>query len=304
MLQGWDLRDARVTIGSFDGVHRGHQLIIHRLVESARQAGAPSVVITFYPHPAVVLGKKTNHFYLSHPTEREEMLKELGVDEIITLAFSRELAALSPEEFLTPLKVHLGMKELWVGYDFALGRNRAGNTQRLSELGKDFGYVLKLLDPFQQDERVVSSSLIRDSLANGEMEAANNMLGRTYSLTGTVVVGDGRGRQIGFPTANLSFWEEKLVPRNGIYAGWAWVEGRRYGTAINVGLRPTFGDDLLHPRVEPFILDFDRDIYGEEIRVEFVKYLRPEARYEFIDELITQINKDVENTREVLANAA
>ncbi len=304
MLQGWDLRDARVTIGSFDGVHRGHQLIIRRLVESARKAGAPAVVITFYPHPAVVLGKKVNHYYLSHPAEREEMLKDLGVDEVITLAFSRELAALSPEEFLTPLKVHLGIKELWVGYDFALGRNRAGNTQRLSELGEDFGYELKLLDPFQQDERVVSSSLIRDRLANGEMEAANNMLGRTYSLTGSVVVGDGRGRQIGFPTANLSFWEEKLVPRNGIYAGWAWVEGRRYGTAINIGLRPTFGDDLLHPRVEPFILDFDRDIYGEEIRVEFVKFLRPEARFDSIDELTAQIFKDVENTREVLTNAA
>jgi riboflavin kinase/FMN adenylyltransferase len=293
-----------VTIGSFDGVHRGHQLIIRRLVESAREAGAPAVVITFYPHPAVVLGKKANHYYLSHPAEREEMLKELGIDEVITLAFSRELAALSPEEFLTPLKSHLGMKELWVGYDFALGRNRAGNTQRLSELGEEFGYELKLLDPFQQDDKVISSSLIRDCLANGDMEAANNMLGRTYSLTGNVVVGDGRGRQIGFPTANLSFWEEKLVPRNGIYAGWAWVEGRRYGTAINIGLRPTFGDDLLHPRVEPFILDFDRDIYGEEIRVEFVKFLRPEARYDSIDRLIAQIFKDVENTREVLANAA
>ena len=304
MLQGWDLHDARVTIGSFDGVHRGHQLIIRRLVESARGAGAPAVVITFYPHPAVVLGKKANHYYLSHPAEREEMLKELGIDEVITLAFSRELAALSPEEFLTPLKSHLGMKELWVGYDFALGRNRAGNTQRLSELGEEFGYELKLLDPFQQDDKVISSSLIRDCLANGDMEAANNMLGRTYSLTGNVVVGDGRGRQIGFPTANLSFWEEKLVPRNGIYAGWAWVEGRRYGTAINIGLRPTFGDDLLHARVEPFILDFDRDIYGEEIRVEFVKFLRPEARYDSIDRLIAQIFKDVENTREVLANAA
>jgi riboflavin kinase/FMN adenylyltransferase len=304
MLQGWDLHDARVTIGSFDGVHRGHQLIIRRLVESAREAGAPAVVITFYPHPAVVLGKKANHYYLSHPAEREEMLKELGIDEVITLAFSREIAALSPEEFLTPLKSHLGMKELWVGYDFALGRNRAGNTQRLSELGEEFGYELKLLDPFQQDDKVISSSLIRDCLANGDMEAANNMLGRTYSLTGNVVVGDGRGRQIGFPTANLSFWEEKLVPRNGIYAGWAWVEGRRYGTAINIGLRPTFGDDLLHPRVEPFILDFDRDIYGEEIRVEFVKFLRPEARYDSIDRLIAQIFKDVENTREVLANAA
>ena len=304
MLQGWDLHDARVTIGSFDGVHRGHQLIIRRLVESAREAGAPAVVITFYPHPAVVLGKKANHYYLSHPAEREEMLKELGIDEVITLAFSRELAALSPEEFLTPLKSHLGMKELWVGYDFALGRNRAGNTQRLSELGEEFGYELKLLDPFQQDDKVISSSLIRDCLANGDMEAANNMLGRTYSLIGNVVVGDGRGRQIGFPTANLSFWEDKLVPRNGIYAGWAWVEGRRYGTAINIGLRPTFGDDLLHPRVEPFILDFDRDIYGEEIRVEFVKFLRPEARYDSIDRLIAQIFKDVENTREVLANAA
>jgi riboflavin kinase/FMN adenylyltransferase len=304
MLQGWDLHDARVTIGAFDGVHRGHQAIIHDLVTSARQAGAPSVVITFYPHPAVVLGKKTNHYYLSHPAEREEMLKELGVDEVITLPFTRDLAALSPEEFLQPLQANLGMKELWVGYDFALGRNRAGNMPRLAELGKEFGYELKPLQPIQLGERVVSSSLIRENLANGEMEAANGMLGRLYSVTGKVVAGDGRGRQIGFPTANLSIWEEKLIPRNGIYAGFVWVAGRRYGAAISIGLRPTFGNDLLHPRVEPFILDFDRDIYGEEIRVDFVKFLRSETRYENIDELIFQIHADVENTREVLAHAA
>jgi riboflavin kinase/FMN adenylyltransferase len=304
MLQGWDLHDARVTIGAFDGVHRGHQAIIHDLVTSARQAGAPSVVITFYPHPAVVLGKKTNHYYLSHPAEREEMLKELGVDEVITLPFTRDLAALSPEEFLQPLQANLGMKELWVGYDFALGRNRAGNMPRLAELGKEFGYELKPLQPIQLGERVVSSSLIRENLANGEMEEANGMLGRLYSVTGKVVAGDGRGRQIGFPTANLSIWEEKLIPRNGIYAGFVWVAGRRYGAAISIGLRPTFGNDLLHPRVEPFILDFDRDIYGEEIRVDFVKFLRSETRYENIDELIFQIHADVENTREVLAHAA
>lgn len=304
MLQEWELRDARVTIGSFDGVHRGHQLIIRKLVESARQAGAPAVVITFYPHPAVVLGKKANHYYLSDPGEREEMLAELGVDKVITLAFSRELAALSPEEFLSPLKDHLGMKELWVGQDFALGRNRSGNVQRLLELGKEFGYELITLNPIQKGDRVVSSSLIRESLATGAMETANKMLGRLYSVTGEVVTGDGRGKQIGFPTANLSVWEDKLIPRNGIYAGWAWVGGRRYGAAINIGLRPTFGDDLFHPRVEPFILDFDRDIYGEEIRVDFVKFLRPEERYDSIDQLITQISADVQNTREVLANAA
>ncbi len=137
---------------------------------------------------------------------------------------------------------------------------------------------------------MVSSSLIRECLASGAMETANEMLGRLYSVTGEVVIGDGRGKQIGFPTANLSVWEDKLIPRNGIYAGWAWVGGRRYGAAINIGLRPTFGDDLFHPRVEPFILDFDRDIYGEEIRVDFVKFLRPEVRYDYIDQLITQID--------------
>jgi riboflavin kinase/FMN adenylyltransferase len=300
MLQGWNLHDARVTIGSFDGVHRGHQTIIKQLVNSARQAGAPAVVITFYPHPAVVLGKKTNHFYLTHPLEREALLTELGVDEVITLEFTRELAALTPEEFLAPLEAHLGMKELWVGHDFALGRNRAGNTRRLAELENDFGYTLRLLDPIQLGERVISSSLIRESLANGQMEDATEMLGRVYSVTGEVVRGDGRGRQIGFPTANMAIWEEKLIPRNGIYAGWAWVQGRRYATAINVGMRPTFGDDLLHPRVEPFLLDFDRDIYGEEIRVDFVKFLRPEVRYQNIDQLIMQIDTDVQNTREVL----
>ena len=300
MLQGWDLQGARVTIGSFDGVHRGHQTIISRLVNSARQAKSPAVVITFFPHPAVVLGKKTNHYYLTHPSEREKLLKELGVDAVITLEFTPELAALTPEEFLAPLEAHLGMKELWVGNDFALGRNRSGNEQRLTELGAEYGYELKLLDPIQLGERVISSSLIRECLANGEMEIANEMLGWTYSVTGEVIRGDGRGRQIGFPTANMAIWEEKLIPRNGIYAGWAWVDGRRYPTAINVGLRPTFGDDLLHPRVEPYLLDFDRDIYGAEIRVEFVKFLRPEARYETIDQLTGQIALDVKNAREVL----
>jgi len=302
-LQNLSLKDARVTIGSFDGVHRGHQVIIRDLVQSARKANAPAVVITFFPHPAVVLGKKTHHFYLTHPDEREMMLKELGVDEVITLPFTRELAELSPEDFLAPLKKHLGMKELWVGYDFAMGKNRSGNTGRLLELAKPFGYELKILEPIQAGQIVISSSLIRESLANGDIKSAREMLGRNYSLSGRVVEGDGRGKQIGFPTANMSVWEEKLIPRNGIYAGWVWVEGRRYGSAVNIGLRPTFGDDVLHPRVEPYILDFDKDIYDTDILLEFVQFLRPEVRFEKLDDLINQIHMDVDAAREELKNA-
>lgn len=303
-LQNFDLKDARVTIGSFDGVHLGHQSIIRRLVCSARDSGAPSVVITFFPHPAVVLGKKANHYYLSHPDEKESMLKELGVTEVITLPFTRELAGLTPEEFLSPLKQHLGMKELWVGHDFALGKNRSGNIEKLAELATTFDYELRPIDPIVLGGQTISSSLIRAALANGDAQSAQRMLGRYYSVRGKVVAGDGRGKEIGFPTANMQIWEEKLIPRNGIYAGWVWVEGRRYGAAINVGLRPTFGDDLLHPRVEPFLLDFDREIYGAEISLEFVKFLRPEIKFQNLPELVRQISDDVDQTREVMKDAA
>jgi riboflavin kinase / FMN adenylyltransferase len=302
-LVALNLQDARVTIGSFDGVHRGHQVIIKDLVASARKASAPAVVITFFPHPAVVLGKKTSHFYLTHPDERETMLKSLGVDEVITLPFTRELAELSPEEFLEPLKKHLGIKELWVGYDFAMGKNRAGNTARLAELAEVFGYALKIIDPVVLDGGVISSSQVRELLGAGEVDAGGELLGRNYSFPGRVIAGDGRGKQLGFPTANMEIWEDQLIPRNGIYAGWVWVEGRRYGAAVNIGLRPTFGEDLLHPRVEPYILDFDRDIYGEEIRVEFVKFLRPELKFDSPQELIIRMNQDVKETREELINA-
>jgi riboflavin kinase/FMN adenylyltransferase len=302
-LQNLNLRDARVTIGSFDGVHRGHQVILRDLVDSARKADAPAVVITFFPHPAVVLGKKTNHYYLTHPDEREAMLKSMGVDAVITLPFTRELAELTPEKFLEPLKQHLGMKELWVGYDFAMGKNRSGNTARLAELGDSLGYKLKVIEPVQTGNTIISSSQIRNSLLEGKMETAGELLGRNYSFSGKVVAGDGRGKQLGFPTANMAVWEDQLIPRNGIYAGWVWVEGRRYGAAVNIGLRPTFGDDLLHPRVEPFILDFDREIYGEEIRLEFVRFLRPEIKFESPDELTVRMMQDVSETREELQHA-
>ena len=292
-----------MTIGSFDGVHRGHQVIIRDLVQSARKANAPGVVVTFFPHPAVVLGKKSNHYYLSHLDEREAMLQELGVDEVITLPFTRELAELGPEEFLSPLIQHLGMRELWVGYDFAMGKNRSGDTASLLTLSGQFGFELKIINPILAGRQAISSSLIRESLVRGDVESAREMLGRNYSLSGKVVEGDGRGKQIGFPTANMSVWEDKLIPRNGIYAGWVWVDGRRYGSAVNIGLRPTFGDDVLHPRIEPFLLDFDRDIYGTEIRLEFVRFLRPEAKFESEDELILQIQKDIVDTREELENA-
>ncbi len=302
-LEAVKINKSWVTIGSFDGVHTGHQALIRWLIAGARRAQEPSVVVTFFPHPAVVLGKVPRPSYLTTPDERAELLGSLGVDYVITMPFNLQLAALSAAEFMEMLTARLGIRHLCVGYDFALGRGREGNLGRLEEIGRQLGYDLKVIEQVTNGEdNPISSSLIRRLISQGEMNKAAGLLGRNYSTSGRVVHGDGRGKQLGFPTANLEVWAERLMPPTGIYATWTWIKGVRYDSVANLGVRPTFENQPSSALLEVYIMDWRQDLYGQEIKVEFVQRLREEVRFPSAAALIAQVNEDIAAAREVLRN--
>ena len=290
-----------LTIGSFDGVHRGHQEIIRSLTAEAHQHGASAVVLTFFPHPAEVLRGRDFPFYLTTPEEKAEILGDLGVDVVITHPFNREVAATPAAEFMNQLHRHLGMRHLKVGHDFALGRNRTGDAQALSEIGETLGYTVEQIPPFLWDDQVVSSSRIRFLLGAGQVAEAAELLGRSFSITGQVVLGDQRGRTIGFPTANLDPWQMRAIPAAGVYVCRTAVDGITYDAVTNIGVRPTFEANPVPPRVEAHLLDFNGNLYGSSLKLEFIQRLRGEQRFTSVNELINQIHRDVEATRQILA---
>ncbi len=299
-IQELDIQNSWLTIGVFDGVHRGHQQIIHRLTTGAHRAEAPAVVLTFWPHPASVLGN--GHVKcLTTLDERADVLSTLDVDVMIVHTFDRSLANTSAQDFLATLKEHLGVKHLLIGYDFALGRGREGNAARLTEIGQELGYAVEVIRAVSDESGVISSTEIRKLVATGDVAEASKLLGHSYSLHGPVVHGDGRGRELGFPTANIDYPAEKILPSNGIYACWVWVKGTKYGAAINVGTRPQFHEGGGRPLVEAHILDFDRDIYGQDLKVEFLARLRDELKFVSVDGLVKQIGQDVGRTWEILS---
>jgi riboflavin kinase / FMN adenylyltransferase len=292
-----------LTIGSFDGVHLGHQKIINKLVSSAHTAHAPAVVLTFHPHPAIVLKKRNDPFYLTTPEEKANLLGELGVDVVITQPFDRQLAATSAYDFIAKLKTQLDLEHLMIGPDFALGRDRQGDEPRLRQLGEEFGYTLTVFTTITVDGQVVSSSKIRSALREGEMQLANRLLGRPYRIDGMVVKGDGRGITIGIPTANLQVWSERVLPKPGVYVCQAMLDQHSIiGAVTNVGFRPTFDNQTLTPTVETHLLDFNHDIYGKNISLDFWLRLRDEQRFSSIQSLVAQIQKDIDRSREALAS--
>lgn len=294
------LQNSWLTIGVFDGVHRGHQEILSNLTAGAHQNGAPAVVLTFWPHPAVVLGKRHDLKCLTTPEERANLLGDLGVDAVITQSFTPDFANLSAFDFMRRVSHRLGLRSLWIGYDFALGRNREGDLERLTEIGQELGYDVQTIGPVKNGEDVLSSSLIRQRIRSGEVAHAAENLGRFYNLSGPVIHGDGRGRKINIPTANIDYPRDKVIPVNGVYATWAWVGGQRYPAASNIGINPTFTPDKQTPNVEAHLLDFDRDLYGQEVKLEFVEYLREELRFDSVEALLEQIHADIGKTREIL----
>ncbi|MFH1907477.1 MAG: bifunctional riboflavin kinase/FAD synthetase [Chloroflexota bacterium] len=293
-------QNAWLTIGVFDGVHRGHQEIIRQLTAGARADGALAVVLTFFPHPAVVLGGKADFKSLTTPDERVALLESLGVDVVITHPFDRALSDQTAEEFMRTVARSLGLRRLLVGYDFALGHGREGNVARLTELGKTLGYEVYTIAPVTNGKETISSTRIRQQLAAGDMSAAAAGLGRCYALTGPVIHGDGRGKKINIPTANLEIPTEKVIPANGVYACWAWVSGEKYLSVTNVGIRPTFTPEEFAPHVETHLLDFDRDLYGQEIKLEFVERLREERKFQSVEALVEQIQADIGRARQIL----
>jgi riboflavin kinase / FMN adenylyltransferase len=312
-LDDLTLQNAWLTIGIFDGVHRGHREILRLLVSGAHAAGELAAVLTFTPHPAVVLGGKVDFKCLITPEERLALLESLGVDVVITQTFSREFADQTAEEFMRRVVRTLGLRRLFIGYDTALGRGREGNAARLAEIGKELGYTVQAVPPLSDGMGAISSTRIRQSIAAGDVSAAAVALGRYFDITGPVIRGDGRGHRINIPTANIQVPTGKIIPANGIYACWAWLkrsghesgassgEWEKHPAATNVGVRPTFTPDLPAPAVEAHLLDFSRDLYGQQVRLEFVEYLRPEVKYPSVDELLKQIHADIDLTREILA---
>ena len=295
---------AWVTIGSFDGVHRGHQQLLRDFVAEARRYHAPAVVVTFYPHPVEVLGHRRDPFYLSTPEEKAALIAALGADVLITHPFDREVAQRSASDFMADLSAHLGLKRLWVGYDFALGRNREGDIPTLRRLGERLGYTVHVVEAYRLDGEIVSSSRIRRALAEGDVTLAARMLGRHYAVPGEVVRGDGRGRTIGFPTANLAVWPKRMLPAAGVYACFAEVEDDgRYAAVANIGVRPTFERQPVAPRVEAHLLDFRGDLYGRRLRLHFVARLRPERRFPSPQALAEQIARDIAAARRLLRRA-
>jgi riboflavin kinase/FMN adenylyltransferase len=295
---------AWVTIGSFDGVHKGHQSILRRLVQEAHAAQVRAVVLTFHPHPSVVLRGRNGRLYLSTPEERAAWLAELGVDALVVQPFTPALAAQSALEFSQRLVQRLHMQHLLVGHDFALGRAREGDFDTLTRLGQALGFSMHRAHPLRIGGEVVSSSRIRQALAAGDVRLARRLLGRPYAVSGPIVSGDGRGRTIGIPTANIELPDERVLPSVGVYACLACTAAGEYKAVANLGLRPTFtGGDaggFAAPRLEAHLLDASADLYGQTMRLAFLARLRDEMRFASKDELLSQIALDIKKARRLL----
>lgn len=315
-----------LTIGNFDGIHRGHQALLARLLQVAREMNAVGGLVTFDPHPLSVLRPEHAHLLLTTPHERLHLAAQLGLGVGVIQPFTRELAAVGPATFMGWLKQHLQVVALVVGPDFALGRNRSGNLDVLAALGEEIGYRLVVIDPVELGDRSVRSSAIRSLLSLGQVEEAATMLGRPYHATGVVVPGDRRGRTIGTPTANIHLPATKLWPADGVYATRTHIhlaghnlaghnskgpDGNGpivYSSVTNLGVRPTV-DGTQH-RFETHLLDFpsphgpvalvDGDLYGRTLTVEFVARLRGEIRFEGLPHLKAQIQRDIAAAREIL----
>ena len=294
---------AAVTFGVFDGVHLGHQHVLGRLRAAAAQRELTPVVLTLSNNPLSVLRPEVPVVLITSLKERLDLLRGSGVEHVIPITFTRQISLYSAEEFMRTLCDCMGLRHFVVGPDFALGRGREGTISVLTSLGSELGYTVETVDPFLLEGAPVRSTAIRQALQAGDIDAAAKLLGRRFSLDAPVVEGEGRGSGLlGFPTANLGLGPLQALPADGIYAAWIGVDGVRYPAATSVGIKPTFHDE--GPRVvEAFVIDFEGDLYGKRVRLEFVRRLRGQERFDSVDALVGQMRRDVGETRAVLAES-
>ncbi|MBF6600731.1 MAG: bifunctional riboflavin kinase/FAD synthetase [Dehalococcoidia bacterium] len=296
-------RASAITLGVFDGVHRGHRHLIAALRQRAMARGLASVVVTLHPAPVQVLRPDVRIAYLTSLEERIELLRATGVDAVAPLTFTSEVAELSAFDFVSMLHDALQMRFLLMGPDNAFGREREGTPARVREIADQLGFEMEVLSaPLAAREGRVSATAVRRALVDGEMELARDLLGRPFAVRGPVVRGHERGRGIGFPTANIAVTPDRALPAFGVYVSRATVAGRAYASATNIGINPTFADE--RPSVETYLLDFEGDLYGRELRVEVLHRLRGEARFDSVAALTAAIAADVEATRAYFAEHA
>jgi riboflavin kinase/FMN adenylyltransferase len=302
LAEGTFAAPSNLSIGVFDGVHLGHRYLLGKVMASARASGHLSGVVTFDQHPEELLAPHKEIRYLSTPAEKLQLLGELGLDFVVALPFTSQLARTTARDFVLALLKHLQMKELWMGPDFALGRGREGDGDYLDMLGQELGFQTHRPEPFRHSGTVVSSSGIRALIREGLIAEAAQLLGRYPAITGTVVPGAHRGHGLGFPTANLALDERLITPPDGVYAARVLWEGANHAGVVNVGKRPTFEQEG-QSIVEAHVLDFTGDLYGKNVRLEFVERLRPEQRFDSVSALTAQMEADVADARLVLQKA-
>jgi riboflavin kinase/FMN adenylyltransferase len=291
-------RETLLTIGVFDGVHLGHRHLIRKLTQRAAEGNFLSGVVTFNSNPKAVLSPRTKLARLTTLEERASLLKSLGVDLVIPLTFTTEVAALSAREFVLYLKKYLKMRGLVIGPNFALGRGREGNAAALQSLGRELGFTVEVVKPLMVESSLVSSTAVREALARGDMKSTNRLLGRNFSLSGPVAAGVERGHVLGFPTANIQFDAGQAMPEDGVYVTLAHLGEKVYQSVTNIGVKPTFGKG--ERTVEVHILGFSGDLYGQKLTIELVERLRPEMKFAGPEELAAQIKKDVEQAKTIL----
>ncbi|MEV0256319.1 bifunctional riboflavin kinase/FAD synthetase [Streptomyces sp. NPDC050732] len=296
-----------VTIGSYDGVHRGHQLIIGRAVEHARELGVPAVVVTFDPHPSEVVRPGSHPPLLAPHHRRAELMAELGVDALLILPFTTEFSKLSPADFVVKVLVDkLHARVVVEGPNFRFGHKAAGNVDFLAELGRTYDYEVDVIDLYVSGEagggEPFSSTLTRRLIAEGDMTGAAEILGRPHRVEGVVVRGAQRGRELGFPTANVGTLPHTAIPADGVYAGWLHVEGEAMPAAISVGTNPQF--DGTERTVEAYAIDrVGLDLYGLHVAVEFLAFVRGQAKFDSVDSLLVAIADDVKRCRALIESA-
>jgi riboflavin kinase/FMN adenylyltransferase len=292
-------RETLLTIGVFDGVHLGHRHLIRKLTQRAAEGTFLSGVVTFNSNPKAVLSPRTKLARLTTLEERATLLKSLGVDLVVPLTFTNEVAALSAREFVLYLKRYLKVRGLVIGPNFALGRGREGNAATLQSLGQELGFTVEVVKPLMVESALVSSTAVREALARGDMKTTTRLLGRYFSLAGPVAGGFERGHSVlGFPTANIQLEPDQALPEDGVYATLAHVGDKVYQSVTNIGVKPTFGKGAR--TVEVHILDFTGDLYGRKLTIELVERLRAEMKFAGPEELAAQIKKDVEQAKTVL----
>lgn len=292
-----------LTIGNFDGVHKGHRTLFQMVEERATAMGGQSVVMTFDPHPIKIMKPNASPLLITLTEQKLNLIAEQGIDVILCLPFTKKFASISAEDFVRRILLEkIGIRELVVGYDYSFGAGRKGNISLLKTMGKELGFAVHVLEPVYIDGVLVSSTSVRNLVMEGDLKGARRLLGRDYQIFGTVVKGmDRGGRLLGFPTANLEPVDE-LVPKEGVYAVKVTMDGVEYEGVTNIGNNPTFGNSL--SSIETHVLDFSGDIVGKKIRIRFLERLRDEKNFNGIEELAKQIGRDIENARKLFKDRA